>query len=493
VALNTSTNISITNNWIQVYTNSNTTDDQCDIVITNGNGGHTITGNTMIQGIDSAPTTVSCENIYIGTEGVTSGTIPQMTIANNFMLYDAPGTGTLGNTVGAIYYRNCHSNRLLIYNNVIVMKMLQTDIFTVIGGNSGYHTSLRLYNNTIYTDCSNYCGGLIVGSYVDTLDVKNNIFDIVHGNANIIWFYTALSTFASQSIDYNRYYYGGNTIVINDNNTNSYSWTTWQGMGYDQNSSVGTVSFSNAGGDNAIDYKLNSGSAGIDAGATIPLTSPAYDGTVRSQGTAYDIGAFEYSSGVGGGGGGTLPTSTLNLTALIEALYVAGGTAMSVSPWVTVELHNSTTPYALVDSNSAALSPAGAGIFTFTKAVSGTNYYLVVKSVNTIAIWSASPQSFISSALSYNFTTAVTQAYTDGSNPPLALHNGKYCIYSGDLNQDGFINKADYTGVDNDNSTFNYHSVNDLNGDGFVTTADDQFIDNNYIILIHKQVPAGAQ
>jgi hypothetical protein len=113
--------------------------------------------------------------------------------------------------------------------------------------------------------------------------------------------------------------------------------------------------------------------------------------------------------------------------------------------------------------------------------------------VNTIATWSASPQSFISSALSYNFTTAVTQAYTDGSNPPLALHNGKYCIYSGDLNQDGFINSADYTEVNNDNSTFNYHSDNDLNGDGLVTTADYQFIDNNDIIFIHKQVPAGAQ
>jgi hypothetical protein len=166
---------------------------------------------------------------------------------------------------------------------------------------------------------------------------------------------------------------------------------------------------------------------------------------------------------------------------------------MPVSPWVTVELHNSTTPYALVDSNSAALNQTGAGTFIFTKAVSGTSYYIAVKSRNTITTWSASPRSFISSALSYNFTTAMTQAYTNRSNPPLALHNGKYCIYSGDINLDGFVTSDDFTGVDNDANKGDYHIENDLNGDGFVTSADDQFIDNNNTHSIQRQVPTGAQ
>jgi hypothetical protein len=376
------------------------------------------------------------------------------------------------------------------------MNLPQPAILTVAGTNSGHHTSLIMFNNTVYCSSNNYENILRVGNNIDTLIVQNNMFCMKKGGDVPIVLLSDYSGFSYVNFSNNQYYYAGNTIQIKNNGT-TLSWTTWRGSPYyqDANSLVGTASFANAGGDNAADYRLNTGSAGIDAGTTIPLTSPAFDGTVRPQGTAYDIGAFELNSkvGGGGGGGGTLPTSTLNLTALIEALYVAGGTAMPISPWVTVELHNSTAPYALVDSNSVALSPAGAGIFTFTKAVSGTNYYLVVKSVNTIATWSASPQSFISSALSYNFTTAVTQAYTDGSNPPLALHNGKYCIYSGDLNQDGFINSADYTEVNNDNSTFNYHSDNDLNGDGLVTTADYQFIDNNDIIFIHKQVPAGAQ
>ncbi|MDR3609047.1 MAG: hypothetical protein P4L27_00620, partial [Ignavibacteriaceae bacterium] len=162
----------------------------------------------------------------------------------------------------------------------------------------------------------------------------------------------------------------------------------------------------------------------------------------------------------------------LTLTALVEALYVAGGTAMSITPDVTVELHNATSPYALVESKTATLSTAGVGTFNFTTAVGGTNYYIVVKSMNTVETWSATAVSFTSNALSYDFTTALNKAYTDGSADPMSLHGGKYCIYSGDLNQDGFVSGDDMTGIDNDNTNFDYHAVNDLNGDGFISGDD---------------------
>jgi hypothetical protein len=218
--------------------------------------------------------------------------------------------------------------------------------------------------------------------------------------------------------------------------------------------------------------------------ANITVISPAPSGGTTAAKT------FTITAPIGGGG--TIPQETLKLTALLESYYVASGTQMTLAPWVTIELHNATAPYAMVDSNSAVLSTTGFGTFIFTNAVSGTNYYLVVKSINTIETWSDTALSFTSSTLSYDFTSAVTQAFTDGSNPPLALHNGKYCIYSGDLNHDGFINKADYAGVDNDNAALTYHLVNDLNGDGYVTSADDQTIDNNNLISIHRQSPTGT-
>ncbi|MDR3609279.1 MAG: YCF48-related protein, partial [Ignavibacteriaceae bacterium] len=49
-------------------------------------------------------------------------------------------------------------------------------------------------------------------------------------------------------------------------------------------------------------------------------------------------------------------TVSLNLTALIEALYVAGGTSMPITPDVTVELHSATSPYTLVESKTGTLS-----------------------------------------------------------------------------------------------------------------------------------------
>ncbi|MDR3609494.1 MAG: hypothetical protein P4L27_02905, partial [Ignavibacteriaceae bacterium] len=133
----------------------------------------------------------------------------------------------------------------------------------------------------------------------------------------------------------------------------------------------------------------------------------------------------------------------LTLKALIEALYVAGGTAMPITPDVTVELHNATSPYTLVESQTGTLSTAGVGTFSFATAVNGTNYYIVVKSMNTVEIWSATAVSFTGGALSYDFTTALNKAYTDGSADPMSLHGGKYCIYSGDLNQDGFVSGDD--------------------------------------------------
>ncbi|MDR3609070.1 MAG: DNA/RNA non-specific endonuclease [Ignavibacteriaceae bacterium] len=179
----------------------------------------------------------------------------------------------------------------------------------------------------------------------------------------------------------------------------------------------------------------------------------------------------------------------LTLTALIEALYVAGGTLMTKTPTVAVELHNATSPYALVESQTGTLSTAGVGTFHFMSAVNGTNYYIVVKSINSVETWSAAPHNFTSNALSYDFTTGLSQAYSDGSNPSMALHGSKYCIYSGDLNQDGFVSGDDMTGVDNDNTSFDYHEVNDLNGDGFISGDDMTFIDNNNALFIAKLVP----
>ncbi|MDR3667985.1 MAG: dockerin type I repeat-containing protein [Ignavibacteriaceae bacterium] len=182
---------------------------------------------------------------------------------------------------------------------------------------------------------------------------------------------------------------------------------------------------------------------------------------------------------------------TLNLTALLEAMYVSGGSSMPNPVDVTVELHDAST-LAIVESRTATLSTAGVGSFLFTTVTNGTPYYIVVKSPTTVEAWSAAAHSFTSGALSYDFTSGVGQAYTDGSMDPMGIHGGKACIYSGDVNQDGQVTSDDFTGVDNDNANFDYHIQNDVNGDGQVTSDDFTWIDNNNSNFVARQVPPGA-
>ena len=181
-----------------------------------------------------------------------------------------------------------------------------------------------------------------------------------------------------------------------------------------------------------------------------------------------------------------IPSVQLSLTALIEGLY--NGTSM-VSDTVTVELHNSSTPYALVESQKGILNTSGVGLFNFTNAVNGVSYYIVIKHRNAIETWSAAGQTFASSVLSYDFTSVASQAY--GNN--MKLKGGKYCLYSGDVNHDGLVDLSDLKAVDNDNSVYVVGYTNtDLNGDGIVDLSDLIIVDNNSAAFVGRITPPGA-
>jgi hypothetical protein len=178
---------------------------------------------------------------------------------------------------------------------------------------------------------------------------------------------------------------------------------------------------------------------------------------------------------------------TLTLTAFLQGYTNTGGTAMNFAPSaVTVELHNATTPWALVESQTSSLSTAGVGTFNFTTAVNGTPYFIVVKTWNTIQTWSATAQSFTAGALSYDFTTAATQAYASN----MVQKGTKWCIFSGDVNQDGYINLSDYVQVNYDS----YHLVTgvvvtDLTGDQYTNLNDYVIVNLNSYNLVVAHTP----
>jgi hypothetical protein len=109
-------------------------------------------------------------------------------------------------------------------------------------------------------------------------------------------------------------------------------------------------------------------------------------------------------------------------------------------------------------------------------AIYSGNYYITIRHRNSIETVSANPVSFSGSPVVYTFNLP-TQAY--GGNLGMMI-DGKWVIYGGDVDQDGFIDTGDMAPVDND--SFNYLSGylnSDTNGDGVIDTGDMVIVDNN--------------
>ena len=151
---------------------------------------------------------------------------------------------------------------------------------------------------------------------------------------------------------------------------------------------------------------------------------------------------------------------------------------------VTIELHNATT-YALVATTTAMLQTNGNALATFSTAPSGS-FYIAIKHRNSLETWSATPQTVGATPLTYDFTDSASKAY--GSN--MILIDGKYAIYNGDINQDGFIEGLDYDNLNADTDAFaeGFHTT-DLNGDGFVEGLDYDIINLNNDNLIETSHP----
>jgi hypothetical protein len=172
------------------------------------------------------------------------------------------------------------------------------------------------------------------------------------------------------------------------------------------------------------------------------------------------------------------PFAVLNLTMMIQGFYNSTSNIM-VQDTARVYLRTGTAPYAIVDSAKAQLSNAGAGVFSFAKAVNGVNYYLQLKHRNSLETWSKTVQTFTGNSLTYNFTAAITQAF--GNNmKQVDASPVRFAIFGGDVNQDGTVDATDLSAIDNDAQSFvSGYVVTDLNGDNFVDGTDFAIADNN--------------
>ncbi|MBL0107451.1 MAG: hypothetical protein IPP52_09235 [Ignavibacteria bacterium] len=161
--------------------------------------------------------------------------------------------------------------------------------------------------------------------------------------------------------------------------------------------------------------------------------------------------------------------ATVNLKLIMEGFYNPVTNRLNQKDSCKAYLRQISSPYLLVDSSRAVIdSLTFNGTFVFSNASSGV-YYIVIKHRNCLETWSKSGGVTITqgSSTDYDFTTSASQAF--GSN--LKLKGTKYCLYSGDCNQDGVVNSIDKLQIVNKLGNSGY-IPEDINGNGFVNASD---------------------
>jgi len=190
-------------------------------------------------------------------------------------------------------------------------------------------------------------------------------------------------------------------------------------------------------------------------------------------------------------------TQTLNVTAFPEGLFNTGTGKLSktqnvddqgnqwdnfagtVADTITVALAETTDPFNIVYiSNGDSLTTDGKIALTDVPAELNGAYYVIVRHRNSVETWSQ-VQQFAGSTVNYDFTTSDSKAY--GNN--LKQVGSAFCLFSGDVSGDQYIDVVDVGLVFNDNLDGAYgYRPSDVNGDGYVDVVDVGIVFNNNLI-----------
>jgi len=165
-----------------------------------------------------------------------------------------------------------HAVEVTVRNNLFLGLTNDYFAFADIGqrGIEPPATNVRVYNNTAYTSTNLGFSMVTVAAVNSNVTIKNNLAYAPNATWNIYQ-----NTHAPTMVEN----FSSNNIVITNNSTNA------QVKGTPPNFVGGTPS-------TPADFKLGSGSYGINTGAVVPVFSD-YFGVIRPQGAAIDIGASE--------------------------------------------------------------------------------------------------------------------------------------------------------------------------------------------------------
>ncbi len=170
-------------------------------------------------------------------------------------------------------------------------------------------------------------------------------------------------------------------------------------------------------------------------------------------------------------------------------LFVVGvpGASSTDVDTVTISVMNASSPYSLIQSKKGILQTNGKIGVTFTAPVSvGNSYYIRLTHRNSIDTWSKFPV-LLSSNTTYNFSTALSQAYGDNQAD---IGGGLFAIQNGDINLDGAIDGSDFLDIDGPiQAGDGGYAQGDINGDGAVDGSDFLVLDSNIQIGVGVVTP----
>ncbi|MBX7041258.1 MAG: hypothetical protein K1X85_00015 [Ignavibacteria bacterium] len=395
-------------------------------------------------------------------------------------VYDIANTGANG-TSGGIWTSS--GVAISVYNNFVsnIKAPNSTNANAVVGINNTSTTAnstVKIYYNSVHLNAS---GGSSFGSSAlsvtasatatsASLDLRNNVFINLSSPGSLSGQTVAyrrssvnLQNFASES-NHNVFYVGTaafNKLIFADGVNGDQTIELYKARmsPRETNSRSFNVNFVNTV---TGDLHVTGSSIGDLNLIGQPLAgiTDDFDADTRSASHPYR-GADESNA---------FAVATLNLTVNLEAYS-------PVQDTLRVQLRETSAPYAVVDTAKGYLSPTGTVSLQFAKALNSVSYYIVAKHRNSVETWSKSGgETFTAGLLNYDFTSSAGQAY--GNN--MVLVGGKYSFYTGEVNNDGFVDAGDISLIDNDAFNFVTGYVNtDLNGDSSVDGTDLAFADNN--------------
>lgn len=451
----------------------------------NASAGMTVEGNTIYNttGVSiTNPSGINIQSTYDGynliirnnkiTNVISTNTTTSLNV-RGINTVTAPGTGS----------------NIEIYNNFIALNSDNNNCASTFGiystGTTESHT-ISIYNNSIIVG-GTQTGG-IAGNVVSACIVKQStVAGVVYnqrnnvcvnnrtgGTSGVLHLGCAINgTEGTLNIDYNSYHASGSS-----EGANSYP-ASWDSTEYDDITAYIGVSgetnvrFKNTNFVSSTDLHITGASLGDPDLSARPIAgiTTDIDGDTRNADFPYR-GADE--------AGVPFTIQTLNLTVNLEA-------CSPVQDTVKVQLRNVTSPYSIVEVSQKYLSGTGTASLSYAKAVDGVSYYLVVRHRNSIQTWSKSGgESFTSGTLSYDFTTAASQAY--GNNQVLV--GGEYSVYTADVDQNDIVDGSDGSLIDNDAAAFaTGYIASDLNYDEIVDGTDALFAENNAANFVSAAMP----